>query len=216
MGSGNSKAVSKQALCRMPYYLNYLRELEDNGVEYVSAPEIAAALDLNGVQVRKDLASASEEAGIPKKGYRVPCLVKGMERLLGYDNMETAVLVGAGHLGSALLSFKGFEEFGLDIAAAFDKNAAIVGTRINSKPVYHIDTLSGYCLSHNIRLAIITLPAEAAQSVCDMLIESGVLAIWNFAHTHLKVPKGILVHNENMAASLALLSHHLEEKLKES
>lgn len=198
MRSDNSKTISKQALCRMPYYLSYLRELEENGVEYVSAPEIAAALDLNGVQVRKDLASASNEAGIPKKGYKVACLVSGMEQLLGYNSMETAVLVGAGHLGSALLSFKGFEEFGLNIVAAFDKNEAIVGTEINSKPVYHIDELSEYCKSHSVRLAIITLPAEFAQSVCDMLIESGVLAIWNFAHTHLKVPEGILVHNENM------------------
>lgn len=214
MKTDNSKAISKQALCRMPYYLNHLRELEAAGFEYVSAPEMAASLELNEVQVRKDLASASDKAGIPKKGYKVASLISGMEKLLGYNSIETAVLVGAGHLGSALLSFKGFEEFGLNIAAAFDQNENIVGTSINSKPVYSIDTLTSYCCEHNVRMAIMTLPAECAQAMCDKLIESGVLAIWNFTHTHLKVPKGILVHNENMAVSMALLSRHLREKLR--
>lgn len=209
-----AKKISKQALCRMTYYLNYLRVLAENGVEYVSAPGMAETLDLNEVQVRKDLAGASDRAGIPKKGYLVSDLIEGMENILGYNSVENAVLAGAGHLGAALLSYKGFDEFGLNIKAAFDVDERIIGTEINSKPVYDVKNLTSYCKEHAIRLAILTLPSERAQEVCDLLIKGGVLAVWNFAHTHLKVPEGILVYNENMASSLALLSQHLKEKMK--
>lgn len=204
--------VSIQALKRMPYYLECLKKLHNSGVENVSAASIADELGLNEIQVRKDLAAVSKSGGKPKKGFSVGELKKDMEDFLGYNNHYEAVLVGAGHLGQALLSYNGFETYGITIIAAFDRNENKIGKEIAGKNVLPLEKIGNLCKRLNVHIGIITVPAQEAQSVCDLLVESGIQAIWNFAPVHLKVPEHILVQNENMAASLALLSKHLKEK----
>jgi len=205
--------VSRQALQRMPYYLQILKEARASGARIISAPTIAARLSLNEVQVRKDLAAVSTESGRPKTGFEVAPLIRSIEAFLGCNNLNDAVLVGAGSLGRALLSYRGFADYGLSIVAAFDADPALIGGEIAGKPVYSIERLGEICRSGNIRIGVITVPASQAQGVCDRLVDSGALAIWNFAPVHLATPEGILVQNENMAASLAVLSQHLAERL---
>ena len=205
--------ISKQALARMPYYLGYLKKLEAACVTNVSAPMVAAALRLNEVQVRKDLAAVSHTAGKPRTGFVVAELVQDIEHYLGYDNVNSAVLVGVGTLGRALLSYKGFADYGLDIIAAADTNPDLIGTEINGKKIMDPTHLAELCRRTHVHIGIITVPGESAQEACDILLAAGVLAIWNFAPTHLEVPEYILVQNENMASSLALLSKHLKERL---
>ncbi len=207
-------SISRQALQRMPYYLQTLRAARDSGAEIISAPTVAAQLGLNEVQVRKDFASVSNTAGKPKTGFQTNELIAAIESCLGYDNSNDAVLVGAGSLGRALISYRGFEEYGLSIVAAFDVDPNLTGGEISGKQVLPMSKLSGICRNMNIHIGIITVPASQAQAVCDSLVESGVLAIWNFAPMHLNTPDGILVQNENMAASLAVLSKHLSEQLE--
>ncbi|MBP3387478.1 MAG: redox-sensing transcriptional repressor Rex [Clostridia bacterium] len=207
------KAVSKQTLQRLPLYLNFLKQRDP--LSNVSATIIAQALSLNDVQVRKDLASISQR-GRPKIGYITKELIYDIEQFLGYDNTQNAVIVGAGNLGRALLSYDGFAAQGLDIVAAFDLDNNKLGEMINGKQVMDISKLDNLCRRMKIRLGIITVPAFAAQEVCDMLVEAGVLGIWNFSPVHLKVPENVLVQNENMAFSLAMLSKHLSEKLTDS
>ena len=125
------------------------------------------------------------------------------------------MLVGVGQLGSALLSYRGFEEYGLNIVAGFDINPKVVSLDINGKHIFHLDDIEKVCSKLGVKIGIITVPMQNAQMVCNRLVQSGILAIWNFAPAHLKVPKNILVHNENMAVSLAFLSKHLEEGLTE-
>ena len=206
-------SVSTQTLRRIPLYLSYLKRVRGEYVN-ISAVTIAEELRLNEVQVRKDLASVSR-GGKPKIGYIVDDLISDIERFMGYSSIDHAVLVGAGNLGSALTGYKGFAEFGLEIVAAFDSSLAAVGRKIGGKPVYNISMLDKICREQNVKIGIITVPAQAAQEVCDRLIAAGVMAIWNFAQTHLSVPDGILVQNENMAYSLAALSMHLESKIKD-
>ncbi len=205
--------VSRQALHRMPYYLQILKAARAAGAKIISAPNIAAQLGLNEVQVRKDLASVSAEGGRPKTGFEVDALIRSIESFLGYDNVNDAVLVGAGSLGRALLSYRGFADYGLSIVAAFDADPSLIGGEVSGKPIYALERLDEICNELNVRIGVITVPASQAQSVCDQLVSSGVLAIWNFAPTHLNTPEGILVQNENMAASLAMLSQHLAERL---
>ena len=207
-------AISRQALQRMPYYLQALRTARDSGAEIISAPTVAAQLGLNEVQVRKDFASVSNIAGKPKTGFQTRELIAAIESCLGYDNSNEAVLVGAGSLGRALLSYRGFEAYGLSIVAAFDVDPNLTGGEISGKQVLPMAKLPSICQSMNIHIGIITVPASQAQGVCDALVDSGVLAIWNFAPMHLNTPEGILVQNENMAASLAVLSKHLSERLE--
>ncbi len=208
-----SQPISKQTLQRLPLYLNYLKNLSKEGALNVSAKAIADALDLGEIQVRKDLAQVSS-GGKPRIGYILCDLIRDLEVFLGYDDINDAVLVGAGRLGRALLSYGGFQEYGLNIVAAFDTDSAAVGQTENGKPIFSLDKLEDLCRRMKIKIGIITVPAEYAQEVCDKLVACGVLAIWNFSPAHLSVPEEILVKTENMAASLAILSKHLSEKIK--
>lgn len=207
------KKISKFVLKRLPGYLAYLKSLPDTAPEHISATSLANALGMGQVQVRKDLALVSD-GGRPKIGYQRQRLIEDIEQFLGYHNTTDAVLIGAGRLGQALMGYKGFDEYGLNILAAFDVNPAAAEGQV-SKPIYHIDQLEQFCRTNMVLMGIITVPAEYAQGVADKLIAGGIKAIWNFAPVHLDVPAGILVQNENMATSLAVLSVHLQAQIKE-
>ncbi|MBH1939475.1 redox-sensing transcriptional repressor Rex [Mobilitalea sibirica] len=199
----------------MPYYIQQLRILQSENVETVSAPKIAERLNLNEVQVRKDFAAVSSSKGKPKAGFSVNDLIDNIEELLGYNNADEAVIVGAGSLAQAILAHEGFRKFGINIVAAFDVDPYRIGSTINEIKVLSSDKISDLCRRMNIHIGIITVPAKEAQVVCDQLVAGGVLAIWNFAPVHLSVPDHILVQNENLAASLAVLSKHLKQAMKE-
>ena len=154
----------------------------------ISAAAIARGLQLGEVQVRKDLASVSG-AGKPKVGYERIALIKALEECLGYDKVTNAVLVGAGKLGRALLDYEGFEEFGVKIVAGFDCNAS--NLQSGKKDILPLDKLVPYCVENDIKLGVITVGQDAAQEVCDRLIENGITAIWNFAPCTLDVPAGV-------------------------
>ncbi len=208
------RQVTMQTLRRLPVYLDYLKSLAPEPPAHISATTIAEALRLGEVQVRKDLALVSG-GGRPKLGYCTAELITDLEEFLGYDDVKSAVLIGTGHLGLALLSYEGFKECGLDIVAGFDINPALIGTEYCGKPILAMEKLGELCDRLNLHIGIITVPGFWAQGVCDILIKHGIKAIWNFAPTHLVVPEGILVQHENMAASLAMLSNHLYDELKQ-
>ena len=203
----NGYSISKATLGRLPQYLEYLRSLPETR-RTISATVIARALSLGDVQVRKDLAAVSG-AGKPKIGYETDKLIADVESHLGYESLTNAVLVGAGKLGRALLDYDGFEEFGVKIIAGFDCNEKTLQIGKNSKQILPIRDISAYCRDHNVKLGVITVGQGSAQDVCDMLVESGIEAIWNFAPVALKVPGGVLIKQENLALSLAHLNNQI-------
>ena len=207
------KEISKAVLKRLPGYLAYLRSIPEGSSPYISATALAGALGMGEVQVRKDLAMVSD-GGRPKIGYLRESLIEDISQFLGYDNTTDAILVGAGKLGQALLGYKGFEAYGLNILAAFDAEPSADHTD-EGKPIYPMSQLHNFCRANKVLMGIITVPAKHAQSVCDQLIACGIKAVWNFAAVHLDVPENILVQNENMATSLAVLSMHLEANMKD-
>ena len=198
-----------QALQRMPYYLHCLEEAKAEGVKTISATAIAAKLELNDVLVRKDIGTVASRQGKPKAGFPVDMLIADIERYLGCRERKQAVIAGAGSLGTALLKNSEFEEYGLFITAAFDVREELIGTEINGIPVLADSALEDFCRDNGIRMGIITAPKEAAQKIADAMVRGGVQAIWNFALLKLTVPEGILVQNENLASSLAMLSRHI-------
>ena len=206
------KEISKAVLKRLPGYLSYLKSIPDDTSPYISATFLANALGMGEVQVRKDLALVSD-GGRPKIGYLRESLIEDISQFLGYDNTTDAILVGAGKLGQALLGYSGFAAYGLNILAAFDVNP--VENQAEGRPIYPIEQLESYCRTNKVLMGIITVPGQYAQEVCDRLIACGIKAVWNFAPTHLDVPAGILVQNENMATSLAVLSMHLQAQMKD-
>ena len=199
--------ITKATLGRLPHYLQLLRELSVDDVPYISATVIAKKLSLGEVQVRKDL-SAVSGAGKPKIGYKTVDLIKTLEAHLGQGDMTNAVLGGAGKLGKALLEFDDFEDYGVKIIAAFDCNETAI--RYNrSIEILPMNDFDSFCKKNNVKFGIITVGAGSAQDVCNRMIESGIMAIWNFAPCNLEVPDGILIKQERLALSLAYLNNKL-------
>ncbi len=208
-----SPPISVQTLRRLPIYLDHLKSLDKDKIKIISSPAIAKALNLNEVLVRKDLA-AIKSGGRPRTGYLLEKLIADLETYLGYSNVDEAVLAGVGLMGRALLSHKGFETYGLNIVVGFDVDDKVIGTEVNGKKILPLHKMEGLCKRMHVNIGIITVPPENAQEVCDMMIAGGIQAIWNFAPVKLIVPDDIIVQNENIASSLAVLSKHLKKKIK--
>ncbi len=208
----NEKA-SRATISRLPRYLRYLLECKRQGKLNISSTTIANDMQLNSVQVRKDLAIISSVAGKPKLGFEVDLLIRDIEGYLGYNNTSEAIIVGVGKLGKTLLSYDGFKKYGLHIVAGFDVNPEIVGTEINNAKIFPFDELTDFVKKNNVYIGIITTPKAVAQNIAETMIAAGIKAIWSFAPCHLKVPENIALKQEDMASSLAVLSKRLSEIL---
>ena len=159
--------------------------------------------------IKKDL----QAVGAPSKlraGFKVAGTIAVIEKFLGWNNLNKAFLVGAGHLGSALLGFAGFKNHGLEIVAAFDTHPEIVGNFLHGVRVYHTAQLASIIERENLKIAILTVPAEAAQGITDTLVAAGIKAIWNFAPVNLTVPEGVIVQKEDISSGLAELCAKLK------
>ncbi|HOJ43593.1 MAG TPA: redox-sensing transcriptional repressor Rex [Syntrophorhabdaceae bacterium] len=215
--SNNLKAIKpipEPTLRRLPIYYQYLKKLHnEKKLEFISATQMGSDLNITPIQIKKDI-EVTEVTGKPKLGYSVSELIKRIEDFLGWNNVTDAFLVGVGNLGSALLGYNGFKEYGLNIIAGFDDDENKVGREIGGKMVFHVNKLPGMVKRMGIKIGILTVPAIYAQEVTDMMIKAGIRAIWNFTHIKLNVPQNIIVQHENLAASLVVLSKKLEIMLK--
>jgi len=173
-----------------------LKKLIDSGEQYDEVVTIGPLI------MMKFVSKLTKEYGI--KTVASMNLIADLEHYLGYDNVDMAILIGAGNLGRALLAYEGFAEYGIDIVTAFDIDESITGSTLYGKQILSVDKLPSVFSRMKIKIGIIAVVSKEAQNICNLLIESGVMAIWNFAPVHL---------NENMASSLAVLSNHLVEKL---
>jgi redox-sensing transcriptional repressor len=191
-----------------------MKQLPEDSPDNISSTVISAALGVHDVQVRKDLALASDK-GKPRIGYITKELIIDLEKYLGHDNYTDAVLAGVGNLGRAFLSYDNFKSYGLKIVAAFDTSPTLVGREIDRVQVLDISKIANICERLKIHIGIITVPASFAQNVSEQMIKGGVRAIWNFAPVTLNVPEHIIVKNEDLAASLAVLTRQLADSICE-
>jgi len=203
------KSIPEQTLRRIPLYHQILSEMERQGKEHVSSKNLAQYFHVDDTQVRKDVAIIGYK-GKPKSGYSVKGLKEAIEEFLGINYQNTAILIGAGHLGSALAQYPGLGEYGLKLMAVFDNDPSKAGSVLGPFTILHMEALQRVIRSYDIGIAIITVPKETAQSVCNRIVSLGIKAIWNFAPTQLSVPKDVTVRNENIATGIALLSHYLK------
>ena len=192
--------ISMAGLNRLPKYLRILKEKQLNNIQNISSTLIAEELKLNPIQVRKDLALVSKTDGKPGVGFETNQLIADIEKFLGVNNSRNAIILGAGRLGQALLNYNGFGN-DVNILMAFDNEKS----KCDNKKIFHINTLEKKILEKDIHIAIITMPANNAQEMCDRLVNSGIKAIWNFAPTNLKVPENIVIKNEDLSTSLLIL-----------
>jgi len=203
----NQNFIAKATLGRLPIYLRFLKDIRED-TKTVSATAISKELEFGEVQVRKDLASVSGH-GKPKVGYITTDLIERLEAYLRQGSRSQAVIAGAGKLGRALLDYEGFSDYGLEIAAAFDMNIEKPITSAFGKPIYPMSEFENFCYRGDIKIGIITVPKNAAQSVCDFMVKSNISAIWSFAPGNLRVPDNVVLKKENLALSLAHLNQQI-------
>lgn len=199
-----TNAIPEPTLRRLPMYYQYLIKQKAKKREYISCTHIANALELVPVQVRKDLQNAGA-IGKPKVGYYVNTLISIIENTLGYNDLSEAFLVGMGNLGQALTGHKEFEKCGMEIIATFDNSPLKIGRDYFDKKVYPVNKFNELAKKMNIKIGVITTPAAYAQETADIMVEAGIMGIWNFAPIHLIVPDDVYVQNENLASSLSVL-----------
>jgi redox-sensing transcriptional repressor len=198
---------------RLPAYLRFLQTLKARGRDVVSCTHIADDLGLVSTQVRKDLA-VTGIVGKPKVGYNVPDLIDAIERFLGWKNTSDAFVVGSGCLGSALMGYDGFKDYGLNLVAGFDVDPAKIGTQVHGKEIFPLEKLHDLALRMHVLIGVLTVPAAVAQDTANFLVLSGIRAIWNYTPVQLDVPPSVIVEDVKLSASLAVLSSRLAELLR--
>ncbi len=201
--------LPEPTLRRLPWYLALLTSLLRKGVDNVSSTRIAAELNVESSQIAKDLSFLNIK-GKTRIGYEVVKLEKALREFLGFDVIHPAVVLGAGSLGGALMRDSGLQRYGLNIVAGFDVNPNIVGTRIAECPVYGIDELRAAIERLDVKVGIITVPFEAAQSTADLCVAAGITAIWNFTPVRIRVREGIVIQNTSIYSNLAVIYNRME------
>jgi redox-sensing transcriptional repressor len=201
------RPIPDATVARLAVYLRALTSLAEHGTSTVSSESLATEAGVNSAKLRKDL-SYLGSYGVRGVGYDVLLLAGEIRTALGLDRNRSVALIGLGHLGQALVGYTGFASRGFRIAAVLDADARLVGTRVRGMTVHHIDELAERVEVEQISIAVIAVPASAAQQVCDQLVEAGVRSILNFAPTVLTVPDGVDVRKVDLAAELQILSFH--------
>lgn len=204
--------ISGPSLRRLPQYLTVLALLAEDGQAFVTSADLARRLKLEETLVRKDL-SVTGFTGKPRVGFDVQGLLEHLKTFLGLDDAKEAFLIGTGRLGQALASYPGFEKYGLQIVALFDNDPQKIGQIVAEKEVLPLWKAPALARRMNVSIAILTVPPQVAQAVADLLVVSGMMAFWNFSGHPLNLPESVIVMNQDLAESLAVLSHRLAQRM---
>jgi redox-sensing transcriptional repressor len=202
--------IPRKTIYRLSVYLRCLQRLKGNAIHTVSSEALAKVAGVKSTQLRKDLTYFGQ-FGTRGLGYDVEQLVRMISDLLGTNSLQPVVLVGVGNLGSALLSYRGFEPEGFEIVAAFDLDARRKRNKQVTQPIYGMEKLAEFVRVRGVRMAILTVPVTAAQEVANTLAEAGITGILNFSPIVLQVPEDVMVNNVNLAIELENLSYFIQD-----
>lgn len=205
------KKTPEATISRLFLYLRELTDLLDLKIRTISSAELGERTNLSGVQVRKDLGYFGQ-FGTSGAGYDTAELKKTLEKILGKDRTWKVCVVGAGRLGSALLSYEGFRKHGLEIITVFDSDSKKIGRQLGGFTVGSIEELAKTVRDKGIDIGVITVPAKEAQGVADELVDAGVECILNFAPLSLDVPDDVKVKDVDLSRELEILSYFLVNK----
>ncbi|WP_031513146.1 redox-sensing transcriptional repressor Rex [Desulfofalx alkaliphila] len=205
--------IPEATITRLSVYSRFLKRLDKKGVTTVSSGEIADGVGVSPAQVRKDLAYFGE-FGTRGVGYNVKDLIRYTVKILGLTEPWNLVMVGAGNLGSALVTYREFRDRGFYITAVFDNDLTKIGKRIADYEVMPLEKMSEVIKENNVRIGIVAVPAAAAQAVADLFVECGLEAILNFAPISLNVPPDVEVRNVDLSVKLEILTFNLTMKNK--
>ncbi len=203
------RQISQAVIRRLPRYYRYLGELLVNDVERISSNELSKKMNVTASQIRQDLNNFGG-FGQQGYGYNVKYLYTEIGKILGLDIKHNYIIVGAGNLGQALANYASFERSGFVLKGIFDVNPRLEGVTIRGVPIQMMDNLKTFIMENDIDIAVLTIPKTKAIEVAEILAETPIKGIWNFAHTDLHLPESIIVENVHLSDSLMRLSYKVE------
>ncbi|MCP1109179.1 redox-sensing transcriptional repressor [Lachnospiraceae bacterium PF1-21] len=204
------REISQAVITRLPRYYRYLGELLEDDIERISSNELSKRMQVTASQIRQDLNNFGG-FGQQGYGYNVKYLYTEIGKILGLDVNHNYIIIGAGNLGQALANYTTFERRGFILRGIFDNNPVMEDVTIRGIPVRMMDELKDFIAKNNVEIAVLTIPKEHATDVASHLVEAGIKAIWNFAHTDLAVPESVMVENVHLSESLMKLSYRLKQ-----
>jgi len=202
--------IPVETIKRTVTYLRYLEREQQKGVRIISSRDITSFLNIPPAQFRKDL-SFFGEFGKRGVGYNVETLIKTLKELLGLDKKVKAIVVGAGRLGTALVQYPGFIEINVEIVGAFDNDVRKIGQSIKGIYIYNIKDVGRFIMKNRVKVALLCVPADSAQSLANTLVEAGIKSILNFAPVVLILPEGINIAHVDMASEIGSIIYRMKE-----
>ena len=202
------RQISQAVIRRLPRYYRYLGELLANDVERISSNDLSKRMNVTASQIRQDLNNFGG-FGQQGYGYNVKYLHTEIGKILGLNEKHNIVIIGAGNLGHALANYSSFERNGFLLKGIFDINPRLEGVTIRGIPIQMMDKLQDFIMQNDIEIAVLTIPKAKAIEVAEMLSETPIKGIWNFAHTDLHLPESIIVENVHLSESLMRLSYKI-------
>ena len=208
-----TKEISRAVIKRLPRYYRYLGELMEEGVDRISSRELSERMKVTASQIRQDL---NHFGGFGQQGYgyNVEHLYNEIAAILGLTHTNRMIIIGAGNLGQALANYGNFERRGFVTESLFYVNPEVVGKTVRGIPVLSLDELESFLATHKVEIATLAIPKAEAVKVAKRLVDSGIRAIWNFAHTDLDLPEDVVVENVHLSESLMRLSYNLSGRGK--
>ena len=205
------RKISRAVISRLPRYHRYLGDLLEDGVERISSNDLSKKMQVTASQIRQDLNNFGG-FGQQGYGYNVKYLYTEIGKILGLDKTHNFIIIGAGNLGQALANYASFERSGFILKSLFDVNPRLEGVSIRGVQVRMMDELVDFLADNEIEIAALTIPKSKAVEVADILVENGIKAIWNFAHTDLTLPKDVVVESVHLSDSLMQLSYNINQR----
>ena len=205
------RKISRAVISRLPRYHRYLGDLLEEGVERISSNDLSKKMQVTASQIRQDLNNFGG-FGQQGYGYNVKYLYTEIGKILGLDKTHNFIIIGAGNLGQALANYASFERSGFILKSLFDVNPRLEGMSIRGVQVRMMDELVEFLANNEIEIAALTIPKSKAVEVADILVENGIKAIWNFAHTDLTLPKDVVVESVHLSDSLMQLSYNINQR----
>ena len=206
----DAKEISKAVIKRLPRYYRYLGELMEEKVERISSNDLSKKMHVTASQIRQDLNNFGG-FGQQGYGYNVEYLYTEIGKILGLDTIHPMIILGAGNLGQALANYGDFEKRGFRLVGIFDINPVLEGISVRGIEIRMINSLPEFIRENQVEIAILTLPKNKAKEMAKVLIDNGIKAIWNFAHTDLDAPEDVIVENVHLSESLMALSYNLSQ-----
>lgn len=206
----SERKISQAVIRRLPRYYRYLGELLDNGVERISSNDLSKRMKVTASQIRQDLNNFGG-FGQQGYGYNVKSLHSEIGKILGLDVEHNMIIIGAGNLGQALANYTSFERRGFVLKGIFDVNPRLAGVSIRGIEIRMMDEVKDFIKENNIEIGVLTIPKAKASEVASLLVDNGVKAIWNFAHTDLNLPSDVIVENVHLSESLMRLSYNVSQ-----